>query len=189
MGCGRTATRGRLPGETPAALPIDDVLPAVRAALAARPELVLVAPPGAGKTTRLPLALLDEPWAQTGRLVVIEPRRLAARAAAERMAATLGEPLGRSVGLKARFERSGASGTRVEVVTEGVFVRAILDDPGLEGIAAVLFDEFHERALGAQTSASRSPSTPARCGRTCASWSCRRRSTAPASHGFSTTLR
>ena len=131
------------------ALPIDDVLPAVRAALAARPELVLVAPPGAGKTTRLPLALLDEPWAQTGRLVVIEPRRLAARAAAERMAATLGESLGRSIGLKARFERSGASGTRVEVVTEGVFVRAILDDPGLDGIAAVLFDEFHERALGA----------------------------------------
>ena len=129
-------------------LPIDAVLPAVRAALAARPELVLVAPPGAGKTTRLPLALLDEPWAATGRIVIVEPRRLAARAAAERMAATLGEPLGRSIGLKARFERSRAAGTRVEVVTEGVFVRAILDDPGLDGIAAVLFDEFHERALG-----------------------------------------
>ena len=131
------------------ALPIDAVLPAVRAALATRAELVLVAPPGAGKTTRLPLALLGEPWAINGRLVIVEPRRLAARAAAERMAATLGEPLGRSIGLKARFERSGAAGTRIEVVTEGVFVRMILDDPGLEGVAAVLFDEFHERALGA----------------------------------------
>ncbi len=108
-----------------------------------------MAPPGAGKTTRLPLALLDEPWAATGRLLVIEPRRLAARAAAERMAAALGEPLGRSVGLKARFERGASAGSRIEVVTEGVFVRAILDDPGLDGVAAVLFDEFHERALGA----------------------------------------
>ena len=134
---------------SPAPLPIDAVLPAVRAALASRPELVLVAPPGAGKTTRLPLALLGEPWAQAGRLVVVEPRRLAARAAAERMAATLGEPLGRSIGLKARFERGAAAGARIEVVTEGVFVRAILDDPGLDGVAAVLFDEFHERALGA----------------------------------------
>ena len=134
---------------TDAPLPIDLVLPDVRAALARRAELVLVAPPGAGKTTRLPLALLDEPWAGDGRLVIVEPRRLAARAAAERMAAMLGEPLGRSIGLKARFEHSGATGTRIEVVTEGVFVRMILDDPGLASIAAVLFDEFHERALGA----------------------------------------
>lgn len=130
-------------------LPIEAVVPRVRAALARGRELVLVAPPGAGKTTRLPLALFGEAWAAGRRILVVEPRRLAARAAAARMAATLGEPLGRRIGLRARFERDAAGGTAVEVVTEGVFVRLILDDPALDGVAAVLFDEFHERALGA----------------------------------------
>lgn len=108
-----------------------------------------MAPPGAGKTTRLPLALLEEPWADGGTIVLLEPRRLAARAAAARMAATLDEPVGRTIGLKVRFEGAGSAATRIEVVTEGVFVRMILDDPGLGGVAAVLFDEYHERSLDA----------------------------------------
>ena len=119
------------------------------AALREGTQAVVVAPPGAGKTTRLPLDLLSAAWAAGKRLVLIEPRRLAARAAAERMAATLDEPVGRTIGLKVRFEGAGSPATRIEVMTEGVFVRMILDDPALDGIAGVLFDEFHERALGA----------------------------------------
>ena len=130
-------------------LPIDDALPALRAALAARPNAVLVAPPGAGKTTRAPLALLDEPWARGGRLILLEPRRLAARAAASRMAATLGEKVGETIGLRVRLQSLVSKRTRIEVVTEGVFTRMILDDPALEGVAGVLFDEFHERSLDA----------------------------------------
>jgi ATP-dependent helicase HrpB len=130
-------------------LPIHEALPALTAALREQPNAVLVAPPGAGKTTVVPLALLDEPWAGEGRIIVIEPRRLAARAAARRMAQTTGEPLGRTVGLRVRGETRVSAATRVEVVTEGVFTRMILDDPGLEGVAAVLFDEFHERSLDA----------------------------------------
>lgn len=110
---------------------------------------VLVAPPGAGKTTRVPLALLEEDWARGGRLIVLEPRRLAARAAAARMAGQLGEPVGKTVGLRVRFETKVSASTRIEVVTEGVFARMILDDPGLSGVACVLFDEFHERSLDA----------------------------------------
>jgi ATP-dependent helicase HrpB len=130
-------------------LPIDDALGPLRAALGAQPNAVLVAPPGAGKTTRAPLALLDEPWAKSKRLILIEPRRLAARAAASRMAATLDEKVGETIGLKVRLQSLVSTRTRIEVVTEGVFTRQILDDPSLEGVAGVLFDEFHERSLDA----------------------------------------
>ena len=130
-------------------LPIDEVLGALRSALADHSSAVLVAPPGAGKTTRAPLALLDEPWAKGKRLILLEPRRLAARAAAARMAATLGEKVGETIGLRVRLQSLVSKRTRIEVVTEGVFTRQILDDPSLEGVAAVLFDEFHERSLDA----------------------------------------
>jgi ATP-dependent helicase HrpB len=130
-------------------LPIDAVLADLAASLRDRPSAVLVAPPGAGKTTRVPLALLDEPWTRGGKLIVLEPRRLAARAAAERMAQTLGERVGETVGLRVRLGTKVSGRTRIEVVTEGVFTRMILDDPTLEGVAAVLFDEFHERSLDA----------------------------------------
>jgi ATP-dependent helicase HrpB len=130
-------------------LPIDDALPDLAGALAGNNAAVLVAPPGAGKTTRVPLVLLDEPWAKGKKILVLEPRRLAARAAAARMASTLGEQVGDTVGLRVRFESKVTKRTRIEVVTEGVFTRLILDDPSLESIAAVLFDEFHERSLDA----------------------------------------
>jgi len=131
-----------------AALPIHEVLPALKAALAERSSAVLVAPPGAGKTTVVPLALLDQPWA-AGKIIVLEPRRLAARAAAARMAATLGEAVGQTVGFRVRMQSRVSARTRIEVVTEGVFTRMILDDPALDGVSAVLFDEFHERSLDA----------------------------------------
>jgi len=134
---------------SPAPLPIDDALGPLCAALGAQTNAVLVAPPGAGKTTRAPLALLDEPWAKGKRLMLIEPRRLAARAAASRMAATLGEKVGETIGLRVRLQSLVSERTRIEVVTEGVFTRMILDDPSLEGVAGVLFDEFHERSLDA----------------------------------------
>lgn len=132
-----------------APLPIDDVLGDLSATLRERASAVLVAPPGAGKTTRVPLALLDEPWTGGGKLILLEPRRLAARAAADRMARTLGEAVGETVGLRVRLGSKIGPRTRIEVVTEGVFTRMILDDPALEGVAAVLFDEFHERSLDA----------------------------------------
>jgi ATP-dependent helicase HrpB len=130
-------------------LPIDEALPALEEALAQGRNAVLVAPPGAGKTTRVPLALLDAPWRGDGRILVLEPRRLAARAAAARMASTLGGEVGDRVGLRVRLGSKVSAKTRVEVVTEGIFVRMVLDDPSLEGVAAVLFDEFHERSLDA----------------------------------------
>ncbi|MBU2383701.1 MAG: ATP-dependent helicase HrpB, partial [Alphaproteobacteria bacterium] len=130
-------------------LPIHEVLDALTAALAASTTVVLAAPPGAGKTTVVPLALLDAPWRGDGRVLVLEPRRLAARAAAERMAATLGEAPGGRVGYRTRLQSRTGPSTRIEVITEGVFTRMILDDPGLDGVAAVLFDEFHERSLDA----------------------------------------
>jgi ATP-dependent helicase HrpB len=130
-------------------LPIDDALGPLKAALGSSSRAVLVAPPGAGKTTRAPLALLDEPWARGKRLLLLEPRRLAARAAASRMAASVGEKVGETIGLRVRFESLVSALTRIEVVTEGVFTRMILDDPSLEGVGAVLFDEFHERSLDA----------------------------------------
>jgi ATP-dependent helicase HrpB len=130
-------------------LPIDAVLDELAGSLRARPNAVLVAPPGAGKTTRVPLALLDEPWVEGRKLIVLEPRRLAARAAADRMARTLRQEVGDTVGLRVRLGSKISKRTRIEVVTEGVFARMILDDPALDGIAAVLFDEFHERSLDA----------------------------------------
>lgn len=130
-------------------LPIDDVLPELLSVLRAGGAAVLEAPTGAGKTTRVPLALLDQPWAGGGRIIMIEPRRLAARAAARRMADTLGEAVGETVGYRVRFDSKVGPKTRIEVVTDGLFTRMIVDDPGLDGIAAVLFDEFHERSLDA----------------------------------------
>jgi ATP-dependent helicase HrpB len=130
-------------------LPIDDALPRLTAVLAGNNAAVLVAPPGAGKTTRVPLVLLDEAWAKNKKILVLEPRRLAARAAAARMASTLGEQVGDTVGLRVRFGSKISKRTRIEVITEGVFTRLVLDDPSLDGIAAVLFDEFHERSLDA----------------------------------------
>jgi len=130
-------------------LPIHAVLDALKAAVAAHPAVVLAAPPGAGKTTVAPLALLDQPGVGEGRILVLEPRRLAARAAAERMAKTLGQAPGETVGYRTRLQSRIGPKTRIEVVTEGVFTRMILDDPGLDGVSAVLFDEFHERSLDA----------------------------------------
>lgn len=130
-------------------LPIHSVLDDLKAAIAAHPAVVLAAPPGAGKTTVVPLALLDQPWLGTGKILVLEPRRLAARAAAERMARMLDEKPGETVGYRTRLQSRIGPRTRIEVVTEGVFTRMILDDPGLEGVGAVLFDEFHERSLDA----------------------------------------
>ena len=127
-------------------LPIDDVIPALRDALRGAGRAVLVAPPGAGKTTRVPLALLGEPWC-TGRVMVLEPRRLAARAAAHQMSRLLGEEVGGTVGYRVRLESRVSSRTRIEVVTEGVLTRMLQDDATLDGISAVLFDEFHERNL------------------------------------------
>jgi ATP-dependent helicase HrpB len=110
---------------------------------------VLIAPPGAGKTTRVPLALLNAPWRGDGRIIVLEPRRLAARAAAHRMARTLGEDVGQRVGYRVRLDSKVGKATRIEIVTEGVFSRMILDDPELHDVAALIFDEFHERSLDA----------------------------------------
>jgi ATP-dependent helicase HrpB len=130
-------------------LPIHAVLEPLKAALSASGAVVLAAPPGAGKTTVVPLALLDQSWLDGGKVLVLEPRRLAARAAAERMASSLGEQAGDTVGYRTRVQSRIGSRTRIEVITEGVFTRMILDDPGLEGVGAVLFDEFHERSLDA----------------------------------------
>ncbi|MFN3857908.1 MAG: ATP-dependent helicase HrpB [Caulobacter sp.] len=130
-------------------LPIEEILPRLKGVLEAGPNAVLVAPPGAGKTTRAPLALLDQGWAAGGKLILLEPRRLAARAAAARMAESLGERVGETVGFRVRMESRVSARTRIEVVTEGVFTRMIQDDPGLDGVAGVLFDEFHERSLDA----------------------------------------
>jgi ATP-dependent helicase HrpB len=130
-------------------LPIDAVLDDLARTLDRHNAAVLVAPPGAGKTTRVPLALLDAPWARAKKIIVLEPRRIAARASAERMAKTLGERAGETVGYRVRFGSKVSKATRIEVVTEGIFSRQILDDPELTGVAAVLFDEFHERSLDA----------------------------------------
>ena len=128
-------------------LPVGAVLPALGEALAGKGSAVLVAPPGAGKTTLVPLFLLDAPWLGQGRIVLLEPRRLAARAAARRMAALLGEEPGGTVGYAMRMENRTSARTRILVVTEGVLARMILDDPELPGVSAVIFDEFHERSL------------------------------------------
>jgi ATP-dependent helicase HrpB len=139
----------KLPRSFDTPLPIDAVLDDLARTLDAHNVAVLVAPPGAGKTTRVPLALLDAPWAANKKIIVLEPRRIAARASAERMAHTLGEKVGETVGYRVRFGSKVSRATRIEVVTEGIFSRQILGDPELNGIAAVLFDEFHERSLDA----------------------------------------
>jgi len=130
-------------------LPVHEALPELKASLRAGNAAVLVAPPGAGKTTVVPLELLGEPWAASGKIIVLEPRRLAARAAADRMATTLGERVGNTVGFRVRMQSKVSQATRIEVVTEGVFTRMILADPELPGVACVVFDEFHERSLDA----------------------------------------
>jgi ATP-dependent helicase HrpB len=138
-----------LPRSFDTPLPIDAVLDDLARTLDGHNVAVLVAPPGAGKTTRVPLALLDAPWAANKKIIVLEPRRIAARASAERMAHTLGERVGETVGYRVRFGSKVSRATRIEVVTEGIFSRQILGDPELTGVAAVLFDEFHERSLDA----------------------------------------
>ncbi|MCB1919692.1 MAG: ATP-dependent helicase HrpB [Candidatus Competibacteraceae bacterium] len=136
-------------GEPIASLPIEPVIPALRVALRKATALVLQAPPGAGKTTRIPLALLDESWLAGHRILLLEPRRLAARAAAARMAALLDEPVGQTVGYRIRFDHQISRHTRIEVLTEGILTRRLQHDPTLEGVGLVIFDEFHERSLHA----------------------------------------
>lgn len=133
----------------PSGLPIDEALPQLRAALAEHSSAVLTAPPGAGKSTVVPLVLVEEPWAAGKRILMLEPRRLAARAVAVRMAETLGEAVGRTVGYRMRLDTKVSRETRIEVVTEGVLTRMLQSDPALEGVAAVVFDEYHERSLQA----------------------------------------
>lgn len=128
-------------------LPIDGVMPQLLAALQGQTRVVLEAPPGAGKTTRVPLALLDQSWRGDGRILLLEPRRLAARAAAEQMARSLGEAVGETVGYRIRFDVRCGPSTRIEVLTEGLLTRLIQQDPELPGVAAIVFDEFHERHL------------------------------------------
>ena len=123
-------------------------MPQVIDALRSSGRVVLQAPPGAGKTTRVPLAMLDA-GLTAGRILMLEPRRLAARAAAERMAATLGEDPGQTVGFRVRGASAISKATRIEVVTEGILTRMLQDDPDLPGVGAVIFDEFHERSLNA----------------------------------------
>jgi ATP-dependent helicase HrpB len=128
-------------------LPVEDVLPALRTALGENAPVALVAPPGAGKTTIVAPALLGEAWANGGKMMLLSPRRLAARAAAERMAELAGEPVGQTIGYRTRMDSRVSGATRVEVVTEGIFIRMLVADPELPGVVAVLFDEVHERSL------------------------------------------
>ncbi|MBB2695976.1 UNVERIFIED_ORG: ATP-dependent helicase HrpB [Rhizobium esperanzae] len=130
-------------------LPVSHVLPAIGVALAEQKRAVLSAPPGAGKTTLVPLYLLEEAWRGDGRIILLEPRRLAARAAASRMASLIGQQVGGTVGYRMRLDNRISAATRIEVVTEGVFARMVLDDPELSGVSTVIFDEFHERSLDA----------------------------------------
>src|SRR6195952_2552583 len=129
------------------ALPVADALPALHSALNADRNAVLVAPPGAGKTTVVPLALLDAGWRGDRRILMLEPRRLATRAAATRMAFLLEQPVGRTIGFRTRIDGAGSAETRVEVITEGLLLRRLQSDPGLDGVAAVILDEIHERSL------------------------------------------
>lgn len=130
-------------------LPVNLILPELKRALAANPAAVLQAPPGAGKTTVVPLALLDSDWLGGQKIIMLEPRRLAARAAAERLAQLLGEPVGQTVGYRIRLESRVSAATRIEVVTEGILQRLLQADPELPGVGLVIFDEFHERSLDA----------------------------------------
>ena len=127
--------------------PITPLLPEIRRSLQAHPRLVLEAPPGAGKTTQVPLAMLGEAWLAGRKILMLEPRRVAARAAAGFMARQHGDAVGETVGYRIRFENKVSARTRIEVVTEGILTRMLQDDPMLEGVGAILFDEFHERHL------------------------------------------
>src|SRR5258707_2578274 len=133
----------------PETLPIEPVIGSLRAALRNGRAVVLQAPPGAGKTTRVPLALLDEEWLDGRRIVMLEPRRLATRAAARRMASLRDEDVGETIGYRMRMDSRVGKRTRIEVVTDGILIRMLQDDPSLDGIGAVIFDEFHERGLDA----------------------------------------
>lgn len=128
-------------------LPIDSVMPTLKTALNSHPRVVLVAPPGAGKSTRVPLALLDESWMMHRRIFMLEPRRLAARSVARYMAAILGEQVGETVGYRVKMETRVGPKTRIEVITEGVLTRLLQSDPALESVGLLIFDEFHERSL------------------------------------------
>ena len=128
-------------------LPVEESIPQIRAALETDCHAVVVAPPGSGKTTVIPLRLLDEPWLAGEKIIVLEPRRLATRAAARRMAFLLGEEAGDTVGYVTRTDRRVGPNTRIEVVTEGVLTRRLQRDPELPGVGLVVFDEFHERNL------------------------------------------
>ena len=130
-------------------LPIKEALPALHEALIARPAVLLEAPPGAGKSTVVPIALLQAPWLKTQKILMLEPRRIAARAVAMRMATLLGEPVGRTVGFRTRLETRVGRDTRIEVVTEGILTRMLQEDSALIGLGCVIFDEFHERSLNA----------------------------------------
>ena len=127
--------------------PVEEVLPAVAASLAANRDVVLRAPPGSGKTTCVPPALLDEPWLEGKKILMLEPRRLAARGAAAHIASKLGEDVGGTVGYAVRLERKVSSRTRLEIVTEGLLTQRLLNDPELSDVGLVVFDEFHERSL------------------------------------------
>lgn len=133
-------------------LPIDAVLPALRQALENRDEAVLEAPPGAGKSTRVPLALLNEPWLAGQTILMLEPRRLAARAAAERLAGELGEKVGETVGYRIRLDSKVGPNTRIEVVTEGILTRRLQADPALDGVGLLIFDEFHVLPIARKSS-------------------------------------
>ena len=129
------------------ALPVSEALPALHATLGTGRNAVLVAPPGAGKTTLVPLALLEAGWRGDGRILMLEPRRLATRAAASRMAFLLDQPVGRTIGYRTRLDGAGSAETRIEVITEGLLLRRLQSDPGLDGVAVVILDEIHERSL------------------------------------------
>ena len=130
-------------------LPIFDVLPELISALNQSHTAILQAAPGAGKTTQVPIALLNEPWLGEQKIIMLEPRRLAARSAAERMASLLNEPVGHTVGYRIKLDTKVSRHTKIEVVTEGILNRMLQTDPALEGVGLVIFDEFHERSLDA----------------------------------------